>query len=189
MARGGQLRPQKLIDVNPRRAVLCADESRAFFLYARTLRGEVVGAEVDHAHGVGLLSLHGFDDLEACPCDGVVEGEGARSGFRMPGTEQEVVVFTYKSTIPGAHQEFGRGRVGSPMERATALFVGFCGTTRAHEFLSLPVFRPKVTLPKSFLPRGLYRVVAACFLFSRAVSAQWVVAGNRFRPKVAKTGI
>ena len=53
--RGGQLHPQKLIDVNPRRAVLCADESRAFFLYARALRGEVVGAEVDHAHGVRWL--------------------------------------------------------------------------------------------------------------------------------------
>lgn len=132
--RGGQLHPQKLIDVNPRRAVLCADESRAFFLYARALRGEVVGAEVDHAHGVRLLPLHGFDDLEACPRDGVVEGEGARSGFRMPGTEQEVAVFTCKSTIPGAHKEFGRGRVASPMERATALFVGFCGTTRAHGF-------------------------------------------------------
>lgn len=93
-----------------------------------------MGAEVDHAHGVGLLSLHGFDDLEACPCNRVIEGEGARSGFCMPGTEQEVAVFTCKSTIPGAHKEFGRGRVASPMERATALFVGFCGTTRAHDF-------------------------------------------------------
>lgn len=130
----GPASSSKLIDVNPRRAVLCADESRAFFLYARALRGEVVGAEVDHAHGVGLLSLHSFDDLEACPCNGVIEGEGARSGFRMPGTEQEVAVFTCKSTIPGAHKEFGRGRVASPMERATALFVGFCGTTRAHGF-------------------------------------------------------
>lgn len=99
------------------------------------------------------------------------------------------MVLARKSTVAGAHKEFGRGRVASPVKRATALFVGFCGTARAHEFLSLPVFRPKVTLPKSFRPRGLYRVVAACLLFSRAVSAQWLVAGNRFRPKVAKTGI